>query len=59
MDATQQEIDVCKAFTKAFSSISHIPVFDQFDNWKNTKCKISDLNLYIVNGKLGTPNMFF
>ena len=61
MDATKQEIDICKAFTKAFSSISHIPVFDQFDNWKvfNPKCKIRDLNLYVVNGKLDTPNMFF
>ena len=61
MDATKQEIDICKAFTKSFSSISHIPVFDQFDNWKvfNPKCKIRDLNLYVVNGKLDTPNRFF
>ena len=61
MDETKQEIDICKAFTKAFSSISHIPVFDHFDNWKifNPKSKIRDLNLYIVNGKLDTPNMFF
>ena len=52
MDATKQEIDICKAFTKAFSSISHIPVFDQFDNWKvfNPKCKIRDLNLYVTKG---------
>ena len=43
------ELDVRKAFTKAFIDIKRIPVFSQFDEWKPYKGEgIKNLTLYMV-----------
>ena len=43
------EIDVTKAFTKAFTNISKIPIFNEFDNFIiYDNSKIQDYNLYII-----------
>ena len=55
------EIDETKAFTKGFIGITEIPVFNQFDNWKeyNDAIKIDelhDLTLYYFEVKYpGVP----
>ena len=50
-----------KAFTDAFNTITRIGVFNQFDNWKayNSKCKIKDVNIYLVKAELTHRNLFF
>ena len=44
------EIDISKAFSAAFSAISEIPIFNEFDYWKvwNNTIRITDLSLYVV-----------
>ena len=39
------EIDINKAFTKAFTSIKKIPIFRQFDIWRkwSSKLNINDI----------------
>ena len=61
LDAPKQEIDMNKAFTDAFNTITRIGVFNQFDNWKayNSKCKIKDVNIYVVKAELTHRNLFF
>ena len=52
------EIDRTKAFTKAFSKITHIPVFTEFDIWKPYQNEeLQGLNLYLVEASTG--NIFF
>ena len=53
------EIDISKAFSFAFSAISEIPVFNEFDIWKNysPSILIKDLTLYIVY--VEKANLFF
>ena len=52
------EIDRTKAFTKAFSKITHIPVFTEFDIWKPYQNEeLQNLNLYLVEASTG--NLFF
>ena len=52
------EIDRTKAFTKASSKITHIPVFTEFDIWKPYQNEeLRDLNLYLVEATTG--NIFF
>ena len=60
-DVPKQEIDMNKAFTDAFNTITRIGVFNQFDNWKayNSKCKIKDVNIYLVKAELTHRNLFF
>ena len=51
------EIDRTKAFTKAFSKITHIPVFTEFDIWKPYQNEeLQALNLYLVEASRG--NLF-
>ena len=50
------EIDINKAFTKAFTSIKQIPLFRQFDLWRkwDKTCNIDDmhnLTLYMVEAQ--------
>ena len=61
LDVPKQEIDMNKAFTDAFNTISRIGVFNQFDNRKayNSKCKIKDVNIYLVKSELKHHNLFF
>jgi len=48
-DNDMVEIDVSKAFTKAFSNITKIPIFNEFDNFiPYDNSKFQDYNLYIV-----------
>ena len=48
-DEDMVEIDVTKAFTKAFTNISKIPIFNEFDNFPPyDNSKIQDDNLYII-----------
>ena len=48
------EIDRTKAFTKAFSKITHIPVFTEFDIWKLYQNEeLQGLNLYLVEASTG------
>ena len=48
-DNDMVEIDVSKAFTKAFSKITKIPIFNEFDNFMPyDNSKFQDYNLYIV-----------
>ena len=52
------EIDVSKAFTSALANITQIPIFNEFDIWKQyNKHDIMELSLYIV--KVNKPNLFF
>jgi len=52
------EIDVSKAYTRAFMNIEQIPVFNEFDVWENyDQEKIKDDYLYIV--EVSKFNMFF
>ena len=52
------EIDVSKAFTSALANITQIPIFNEFDIWKQyNKHNIMELSLYIV--KVNKPNLFF
>ena len=55
---TLVEIDVSKAFTDAFSQITEIPVFNEFDSFRLYNNEpISLNNLYIVKASSG--NLFF
>jgi hypothetical protein len=48
-DEDMVEIDVTKAFTKAFTNINKIPIFNEFDNFiPYDNSKIQDYNLYII-----------
>ena len=60
LDVPKQEIDMNKAFTDSFNTITRIGVFNQFDNWKayNRKCKIKDVNIYLVKSELTHHNLF-
>jgi hypothetical protein len=53
------EIDVSKAFTSALANITQIPIFNEFDTWKqyNNSNNINELSLYIV--KSNKINLFF
>ena len=52
------ELDVRKAFTKAFIDIKRVPVFSQFDEWKPYKGEtIKNLTLYMV--KVDKVSLFF
>ena len=56
------EIDICKAFTSAFSKIKSIPVFNEFDAWRpflntNDINSMSNYTLYMVKACQG--NLFF
>ena len=56
------EIDINKAFTKAFTSIKKIPIFRQFDIWRkwSSELNINDmpsLTLYMV--KVANANIMF
>ena len=57
MSETTTEIDVRKAYTHAFNQITEIPVFNQFDIWKQFKYKTHDyskfheLTLFLVKPK--------
>ena len=56
------EIDICKAFTSAFSKIKSIPVFNEFDVWRpflntNDINSMSNYTLYMVKACQG--NLFF
>ena len=57
------EIDVRKAFAHAFISMRHIPVFSEFDIWRNYNTnindfrKMNDLVLYYIRSK--KRNLFF
>ena len=51
------EIDVSKAFTHAFTEITEIPVFNEFDNFRFYNNEpISLNNMYIV--KVHSGNLF-
>ena len=52
------EIDISKAFSAAFSAISEIHIFNEFDYWKihNNTILINDLSLYVVHIRSG--NLF-
>ena len=57
-DTAKIEIDVSKAFTFAFSKISEIPIFNEFDSFKVYNNEAIALNnLYVVKAKVG--NLFF
>lgn len=52
------EIDICKAFTSAFSKIQSIPVFREFDVWRpflntNDLNSMSNYTLYMVKACQG------
>ena len=50
------EIDICKAYSSAFSKIKCIPKFTEFDIWQSYNNQaIEDYNLYIVQSN----NFFF
>jgi hypothetical protein len=52
------EIDVSKAYTRAFMNIEQIPVFNEFDVWETyDQEKIKDDYLYIV--EVSKFNLFF
>ena len=57
MSETTTEIDVRKAYTHAFNQITEIPVFNQFDIWKQFSYKAHDyskfheLTLFLVKPK--------
>ena len=57
------EIDVRKAYTHAFTQITKVPVFTQFDIWKHYDSerhdfnKMHELTLYLVKSK--SLNIFF
>ena len=52
------EIDVSKAYTRAFMNIEQIPVFNEFDVWENyDNEKIKNEYLYIV--EVSKFNLFF
>ena len=57
MAETTTEIDVRKAYTHAFNQITEIPVFNQFDIWKQFSYKARDyskfheLILFVVKPK--------
>eukprot|EP00438_Fugacium_kawagutii_P027024 Skav232522 [mRNA] locus=scaffold1096:1054611:1057742:- [translate_table: standard] len=57
------EIDLRKAFTYAFISMRHIPVFSEFDVWRHYDSskhdinKLNNLTLYFVRSK--KRNLFF
>ena len=56
------EIDINKAFTKAFTSIKKIPIFRQFDIWRkwSSELNVNDmpsLTLYMV--KVSNANIMF
>ena len=52
------ELDVRKAFTKAFIDINRVPVFSQFDEWKPYRGEeIKNLTLYMV--KVNKVSLFF
>ena len=52
------ELDVRKAFTKAFIDINRVPVFSQFDEWKPYRGEeIKNLTLYMV--KVDKVSLFF
>ena len=56
------EIDINKAFTKAFTSIKKIPIFRQFDIWRkwSSELNVNDmpsLTLYMV--KVANANIMF
>ena len=58
VETAKIEIDVSKAFTFAFSKITEIPVFNEFDSFKLYNNETIALNrLYIVKAKAG--NLFF
>jgi hypothetical protein len=58
VETTKIEIDVSKAFTFAFSKITEIPIFNEFDSFKLYNNETIALNsLYIVKAKAG--NLFF
>jgi len=46
------EIDRNKAFTAAFSEITQVPVFNEFDNFRSYQGEpIEDLTLYVVRAE--------
>jgi len=58
LECEKVEIDVSKAFTFAFSKITEIPIFNEFDSFKLYNNQPIALNsLYIVKAKCG--NLFF
>ena len=57
------ELDICKAFTKAFMDISKIFVFNQFDVWKacDKNCNIDnhhELTMYYRKVKVLCPSIY-
>ena len=53
------EIDMCKAYTKAFMRIRRVPVFNEFDVFRPYAGQpIEDMCLYIVEGSEGSPLFF-
>ena len=47
------EIDRSKAYTSAFTNITHVGIFNEFDIFQpyESESKIQDLSLYIVKSK--------
>ncbi len=57
------ELDICKAFTKAFMDISKVIVFNQFDVWKacDTTFNIDnhhELTMYYIRVKVLCPSIY-
>ena len=53
------ELDISKAYASAFSKITKIPLFNEFDIWKPyDDSHPQDLNLYIVGAK-GKATLLF
>ena len=57
------ELDICKAFTKAFMDISKIIVFNQFDVWKACDNTFNidnhhELTMYYIRVKVLCPSMY-
>ena len=54
-----EEIDLSKAYTKAFTQIRRLPVFNEFDDWRPYAVQpIEPLCLYKVEGGTGSPLFF-
>ena len=53
------ELGISKAYASAFSKITKIPLFNEFDIWKPYDIShLQDLNLYIVKAK-GKATLLF
>ena len=60
-DVSKQEIDMNKAFTDAFNTVTRIGVCNQVDIWKTYHCKskVKDVIKYLVKSELTHRNLFF